>query len=476
MRTFFVLTILLFALFASGALASTTALTIDGTDGIVSTPDGNFAPAGGVIKFHLRYTNLSDSGFNVQNYFKLFSPDGASWTDSAFGNFHGASLGPIGIDTTGLLSRQLFPTVYSLRTFAADTGTPVKADGISPDYLRFSGAGADIGLGLPPHTDVRNFSIIMQTNMADTGRTICLDSTWSCSSCGSWRWAVLYGGGSGDYVDPEWSGLICVKLVHPSAMVTPVMQVCPEGISGSHCGSSNYTYEATAPGGGPLEVRYNLWTGPGSLDSMTGVWTGTDLAPGAYDIAVNARNTYSGLYAITCWSQVVVTNQPPVFTPAMMSLLAEVGQTRVATPTITNDCDELTFTLLDNAGVNGPVSLNPSSGELSFTPSVQDSVNGPITMKVEVTDGISADTLWVVWRFGTGCVGTVGNVDCDAIEGVDIGDLTTLIDNLFITFTPLCASGEANCDGDVSGNVDIGDLTELINNLFITFAPLPACQ
>ncbi len=74
----------------------------------------------------------------------------------------------------------------------------------------------------------------------------------------------------------------------------------------------------------------------------------------------------------------------------------------------------------------------------------------------------------------TCCVAATGNVDCDAADGVDIGDLTALIDNLFISFTPLCCEAEANCDG--SGGIDIGDLTALIDNLFITFTPLAACQ
>ncbi len=76
---------------------------------------------------------------------------------------------------------------------------------------------------------------------------------------------------------------------------------------------------------------------------------------------------------------------------------------------------------------------------------------------------------------GTGgcCVGTTGNVDCDPANSVDIGDLTTLIDNLFVSFTPLCCVAEANCDG--IGGVDIGDLTALIDNLFLSFTPLPSC-
>ncbi len=77
------------------------------------------------------------------------------------------------------------------------------------------------------------------------------------------------------------------------------------------------------------------------------------------------------------------------------------------------------------------------------------------------------------WQEGPCCAGDRGNVDCDPSGGVDIGDLTALINNLYISFDPLCCEAEANCDG--IGGIDIGDLTALINNLFITFAPLPVC-
>jgi len=73
------------------------------------------------------------------------------------------------------------------------------------------------------------------------------------------------------------------------------------------------------------------------------------------------------------------------------------------------------------------------------------------------------------------CVGLTGNVNGDLSNIVDIGDLTALIDYLFITFAvPECME-EANCDGSVGGVVDIGDLTALIDYLFISFTPPAAC-
>ncbi len=72
------------------------------------------------------------------------------------------------------------------------------------------------------------------------------------------------------------------------------------------------------------------------------------------------------------------------------------------------------------------------------------------------------------------CVGLTGNVDDDAGDIVDIGDLTALIDYLFISYTEPACLDEANCDG--AGTVDIGDLTALIDYLFITYTLPAVCE
>ena len=66
---------------------------------------------------------------------------------------------------------------------------------------------------------------------------------------------------------------------------------------------------------------------------------------------------------------------------------------------------------------------------------------------------------------------TVGNID--QIGGVDISDVQLLIDNQFITLTPLVCEPEG--DLDFSGVVDITDVQILIDNQFITLTPLPPC-
>lgn len=80
------------------------------------------------------------------------------------------------------------------------------------------------------------------------------------------------------------------------------------------------------------------------------------------------------------------------------------------------------------------------------------------------------------WQSFSCCVGLTGNVDCDPTDGADISDLTALIDNLYISFTPLCCSAEANTDGSVDGNIDISDLTALIDYLYISFTLPAVCR
>lgn len=75
---------------------------------------------------------------------------------------------------------------------------------------------------------------------------------------------------------------------------------------------------------------------------------------------------------------------------------------------------------------------------------------------------------------GACCEGIRGNADCDPAGTVDLGDLTALVDYLFISFSPLCCEEEANVDG--LPGIDLGDLTALIDYLFISFRSPRLCE
>jgi hypothetical protein len=76
---------------------------------------------------------------------------------------------------------------------------------------------------------------------------------------------------------------------------------------------------------------------------------------------------------------------------------------------------------------------------------------------------------------GSCCFGLTGNVNCDSVEQVDIGDVTELIRLLFIEVgEEFCCEEEA--DIDFNEIVDIGDVTVLVSVLFIDVTDPPACR
>jgi aminopeptidase N len=76
----------------------------------------------------------------------------------------------------------------------------------------------------------------------------------------------------------------------------------------------------------------------------------------------------------------------------------------------------------------------------------------------------------------TCCTGpSRGNVDNSPDFLVTMGDLTVLIDNLFISLTPLTCIDAANVDLSQDNLITMGDLTVMIDHLFINLTPLPPC-
>lgn len=74
------------------------------------------------------------------------------------------------------------------------------------------------------------------------------------------------------------------------------------------------------------------------------------------------------------------------------------------------------------------------------------------------------------------CVGLTGNVNNDPGNTVTLTDLTGLVNNLFVTFTPVGCRSEANTSGDAACGVTLTDLTVMVNYLFVTFTPPASCS
>lgn len=101
-------------------------------------------------------------------------------------------------------------------------------------------------------------------------------------------------------------------------------------------------------------------------------------------------------------------------------------------------------------------------------------VGGSYEITVRTKDWYEEETAWSSpLTVAAGCCipPTVG--DCDQSGAVDITDISVLIDNQFLTLTPLVCETEGDCD--YSGGVDITDLSVLIDNQFLTLTPLGPC-
>jgi hypothetical protein len=76
------------------------------------------------------------------------------------------------------------------------------------------------------------------------------------------------------------------------------------------------------------------------------------------------------------------------------------------------------------------------------------------------------------------CITDRGNADGDSQDQVSLGDLTVMIDHLFISFADLDCWEEGNLDEsqpEGASSITLGDFTVLIDHLFISLSPLPPC-
>jgi hypothetical protein len=119
-------------------------------------------------------------------------------------------------------------------------------------------------------------------------------------------------------------------------------------------------------------------------------------------------------------------------------------------------------------GVRGNISVNPF-----FCDTTHRKFNLTYGSPCWVTE---VEPPLVMGAYPVGCCQceTVGNVDCDAEGVVDIVDLVTLINKLYVDLSPMCCDAQADIDGEP--RIDISDLTMLIDHLYVSFAPLRRCS
>jgi len=162
---------------------SDSAIILDTVYGI--NPVGKL-PAGPGIKFMMRWIYSTGGVISAfYNGFRVYSPDGATWQ-------------PIVLDTVSHGWPDRFPLVVSINYSSAN--------GSGADTVSFMGAGA-LGPNIVPPFDTLVWWIETQVYSADTGKHLCVDSSYFPPN-GQWHWNSTTGG----LLFPNWSGPHCFEI------------------------------------------------------------------------------------------------------------------------------------------------------------------------------------------------------------------------------------------------------------------------
>jgi len=71
--------------------------------------------------------------------------------------------------------------------------------------------------------------------------------------------------------------------------------------------------------------------------------------------------------------------------------------------------------------------------------------------------------------------GYTGNTDCSTDGKRNLGDITRLIDKVYVSKTDLCCAENGDIDGDVDGKINLGDITRLIDHVYVSKDETVAC-
>ncbi len=172
---------------------------LDSVEGMVG--DSLLLP-NALVRFNIRINSGDIHYSGITNGFRIYSPDGATWTTSRG-------------DTVGSMGGSQFDLIFQINHFSSD--------GVGADTIGFGGS-ALFGPGLAANFNEVVYQItIGPITELSLGKTICLDSTFYRPS-GTWKWAGPEG-------FPTWDGpycfLICAGVDSDSDGIPDVCDECP---------------------------------------------------------------------------------------------------------------------------------------------------------------------------------------------------------------------------------------------------------
>jgi len=323
-----------------------------------------------------------------------------------------------------------------------------------------------------------------QTNLADLGKHICLDTAYVPG--GTWLWANA---GLG-HIYPDWDEQMCYKINYPG--YPPVVDG-PLEATFNHCDGGTLEFYGIDPEQDPIH-HFEMYPDDGSIglverghDAITCVWTWNSMPlSGVFEFGVRACCSE---FECGMWHDVTitVTNDPPVLTPNRSAVGTQVG-VEVSTFVYVDDDDCLGYPdmyISDYDGID-PANITMISDQIYWTPAPDEAGSHVVIITADDGDlqGTCEITFYTPLSADCCIPPTVGDLDQSGQmppgSNVDGADLSFLIDMLFINLMPVQCLEEADIDfsgapAPTTQDIDGADLSILIEYLFISLAPLPEC-
>jgi hypothetical protein len=200
-----------------------TELRLGTIGGLISA---DTAKAGDTIKIGIDWVNRNAVNYNPSMAFRIFSRssfDGgdygsgtATWISVAQVNtppyYTLSTLRPrVGpqVDTSGGLPKPQFGAVYIFNCFGCE--------GSGVDTIAFAGAANDPDnqTAIPAMDSGLAVTLVVVTQLADTGKVICIDSSSNFPPTNTWKWAGYIPPGQPNEF-PVWAGIKCWVLKNPA--------------------------------------------------------------------------------------------------------------------------------------------------------------------------------------------------------------------------------------------------------------------
>ncbi len=243
----------------------------------------------------------------------------------------------------------------------------------------FCFVGVDIA-GFPINSgEIKMFSIDIVTN--DSLGSLCIDSGGNQEEVYSWLF---------DEPIPGFSKTCWPVKQNPNK--APTFTNCMRSLSGSHGNLMTYTFQAADPESDT--IKYEIVSGPGTIDSLSGIWgylpncseVGQTIN---LDIAATDRfHGASGPMTLHCTPNINVYNSAPVISGPCGATLQAGGYTAQANFSVndSNPGDIFTWEIAEVNPTPAGMYFIDSTGHLSFTPLLPADQGNNFAFKVKVTD------------------------------------------------------------------------------------------